>query len=592
MTSVQGSIVSHFLVLLRDVLAFGRHRLWLGVVLSAAVAGLEGAGLVLLAPMLVASGIDGGSAQGAWRSVLAESRETLGLSGLLGIWVAVVAGHALAVAYRETRLVRFHQDYASRRRARLHAAIVGMEWAAFQRERASDLISALSVTVGRVGFGVSNLVQAFSSLLLVLVHGFVALVLVPGAATLAGIAAILLAVMVLPRLAGLFRHGQSLEVRSRTLHAIATEHLSGMKLAKSHNAEAGFIAAFAHDTAALARESVLLARRQATASAFQKISAALVMVMVVWSAVEVLHLGGTDLLVLLAVFARLMPVLGHGLQAVQRVVEMLPAHVEMETVEQRCLAAATLPGTETGTGPEVELPRGPLVFDKVGYTWAGRDRPAVADIDLVVEENRTTALVGPSGAGKSTLADLALGLILPQEGQVRVGSVALTGAWRAAWRHRAAYVPQDVFLFHDTIRANLAWARSGVDEAALWRALDMAAAAEMVRGLPRGLDSVVGDRGTRLSGGERQRLALARALIREPSFLVLDEATSHLDRDNERLIQEALDRLQGRLTVLIIAHRLATIRRADTILLVEEGHVQGRGSWESLGLKDSLPTAL
>ena len=143
-------------------------------------------------------------------------------------------------------------------------------------------------------------------------------------------------------------------------------------------------------------------------------------------------------------------------------------------------------------------------------------------------------------------------------------------------------MPQSDVLFHDTLRANLLWAAPGADEDALQRALRLAALDETVSRLPHGLDTMLGDRGSHLSGGERQRVALARALLRRPSFLVLDEATSHLDSASERLVQEALNNLQHSMTMLVIAHRLETIRRADHIIVVEAGRITGQGTWDEL----------
>ncbi|PIW44083.1 MAG: hypothetical protein COW18_14165 [Zetaproteobacteria bacterium CG12_big_fil_rev_8_21_14_0_65_54_13] len=142
---------------------------------------------------------------------------------------------------------------------------------------------------------------------------------------------------------------------------------------------------------------------------------------------------------------------------------------------------------------------------------------------------------------------------------MRCDDMVLEGDARMAWRRGVAYITQEVFLFHDTVRANLAWVSPGVSEAELWQALEMAAAAEFVRALPAGLDTLIGDRGIRLSGGERQRLALARALLSKPQLLILDEATSALDHDNEQKINQALLQLDGKLTILIIAHRETTI---------------------------------
>ena len=150
------------------------------------------------------------------------------------------------------------------------------------------------------------------------------------------------------------------------------------------------------------------------------------------------------------------------------------------------------------------------------------------------------------------------------------------------WREQIGYVAQDTFLFNDTVRSNLLWACPEAGEEEIWQALKLAAAAGFISELPEGLETVLGDRGVRLSGGERQRLALARALLREPSLLILDEATSALDSKNERRIQDAIDRLHGSVTILVITHRLSTVREADVIYVLESGRVVESGTWEAL----------
>jgi ATP-binding cassette subfamily C protein len=167
--------------------------------------------------------------------------------------------------------------------------------------------------------------------------------------------------------------------------------------------------------------------------------------------------------------------------------------------------------------------------------------------------------VGPSGAGKTTVADLVAGLIFPDRGRVTVDGKELTPARIGRWRERIGYVGQEPFLFHDTVRANLLWAAPGASEDDLREALRAAAAWGFVARLPHGLDTVVGDRGVRLSGGERQRLALARALLRRPDLLILDEATSNIDAGNERRIGAAVRRLRGSLAILVITHRSPAI---------------------------------
>ncbi|WP_372734368.1 ABC transporter ATP-binding protein [Nocardioides sp.] len=237
-----------------------------------------------------------------------------------------------------------------------------------------------------------------------------------------------------------------------------------------------------------------------------------------------------------------------------------------------------------------------LEFDHVAFTYPRPDEVSLASLEVVArKESRETtevlrditftaqsgqmvALVGPSGAGKTTVTHLVARLYDVSSGAVRVGGHDVRDVTLESLEDVVGYVTQDAHMFHDTIRANLLYARRGASDQEIWSALEAAQIAGLVRGLPDGLDTVVGDRGYRLSGGERQRLAIARLLLKAPSIVVLDEATAHLDSESEAAVQRALDAaLEGR-TSLVIAHRLSTIRNADLILVVDEGRIVQRGT--------------
>jgi ATP-binding cassette subfamily C protein len=218
--------------------------------------------------------------------------------------------------------------------------------------------------------------------------------------------------------------------------------------------------------------------------------------------------------------------------------------------------------------------------------------PALRDATLTIAAGTTTAVVGPSGAGKSTLADVVLGLLFAQEGRVEIDGVELTPARARTWRERVGYVAQETYLFNDTLRANLRWGCPEATDEEIRAALALAAADHFVAALPDGLDTVVGERGRRLSCGERQRVTLARALLRRPELLMLDEATSSVDAENEREIQRAVESLKGRMTMLVITHRLATTRAADVIYVMDRGRIVESGSFESLVRRGGRFTAL
>jgi ATP-binding cassette subfamily B protein len=228
-------------------------------------------------------------------------------------------------------------------------------------------------------------------------------------------------------------------------------------------------------------------------------------------------------------------------------------------------------------------PRGAIAFDNVTFRYPTRpDAAALRDISLTVEPGETVAIVGPSGAGKSTLFQLAERFYDPQAGSVRVDGVPLVRADPAEVRARIALVPQDGVLFAASARDNLRYGAWDASEDRIWEAARQANAEAFLRELPDGLDTFLGEGGARLSGGQRQRMAIARALLREAPILLLDEATSALDAQSERLVQDALDRLMQGRTTLVIAHRLATVRAADRIVVMDEGRIVEQGTHASL----------
>ncbi|MBW8754915.1 MAG: ATP-binding cassette domain-containing protein [Sphingomonadales bacterium] len=228
-------------------------------------------------------------------------------------------------------------------------------------------------------------------------------------------------------------------------------------------------------------------------------------------------------------------------------------------------------------------PRGQIAFERVTFRYPTRpEHAALLDFSLTVEPGETVAIVGPSGAGKSTLFQLAERFYDPMAGAVKLDGVPLMSADPADIRRRIALVPQEGILFAASARDNLRYGNWEAGDEAIWDAARAANAEGFLRELPQGLDTFLGEDGARLSGGQRQRIAIARALLREAPILLLDEATSALDAESERLVQEALDRLMASRTTLVIAHRLATVRQADRIIVMDRGKIVEQGTHEQL----------
>jgi ABC-type multidrug transport system fused ATPase/permease subunit len=216
-------------------------------------------------------------------------------------------------------------------------------------------------------------------------------------------------------------------------------------------------------------------------------------------------------------------------------------------------------------------------------TYPTRANPAVRDASFTISEGQSVAIVGTSGAGKTTLIDILLGVLVPDTGAAKISGYAPLDAV-AKWPGAISYVPQDVLITQGTIRENVAmgFPVNGYSDDLVWNALSVAQLEDFVRSLPNGLDSPVGDRGVKISGGQRQRLGIARALFTKPKLLVLDEATSSLDGQTESYVSDAIRALHGKVTVIMIAHRLSTVRNADTVIYMDEGTIKAVGTFDEV----------
>ena len=249
--------------------------------------------------------------------------------------------------------------------------------------------------------------------------------------------------------------------------------------------------------------------------------------------------------------------------------------------------------------PDIEAPanpkplpepvRGELTFEDVTFHYpTRREISALEGFSLTVKPRERLAVVGPSGAGKTTIFQLAERFYDPQSGRVLIDGVDLKDADPADIRQRIALVPQETVMFAATARDNLRYGNWNATEDEIWQAARDAHAEEFLRALPQGLDTFMGEGGARLSGGQRQRIAIARALLRNAPLLLLDEATSALDAESERLVQDALDRLMADRTTIVIAHRLATVRAADRIVVMERGSIVEEGTHATLTRRGGL----
>lgn len=291
-----------------------------------------------------------------------------------------------------------------------------------------------------------------------------------------------------------------------------------------------------------------------------------------------LNLGSriSELSAVLWSLLNIMPILSTLLQTNVSINNFIPSYEQLILLRERADDHKEISGHNIFKNLREEIR-----FKNVYFSYPGI-KNTLENLNLSIVKGEITALIGESGSGKSTITDLVLGLQIPSKGSITIDGIKLKDYLQNSFRNKVGYVPQDPMLFHSSVRENLLWSNELSDEKELWDALEISNASSFVKKLPNSIDTIVGDRGTRLSGGQRQRIALARALLRKPELLILDEATSSLDNESELLIRNSINNLSKDTTILIVAHRLSTINNADSVYVINNGKIIENGSYFDL----------
>lgn len=501
----------------------------------------------------------------------------------IGLIIVLIVGTFLAKNLfgfaRSYLLARAEQGVNRDLRREVYDHLLELDLAYYARTRTGQVVNRLTTEVEHIRTLVTRELSKLVGAGFEFAVAFGAMLLISWKLTLAAFVVIPAAMAIWGPLVGVLRRRdrQVLHLGGEVA-AHVEETLSGIRLVKSSSAEARERSRFRELTEEYFRRFLRAEVARSFAAPMTEMLAAAGTVVLLWFGARLVVSGemtGPQFVGFLGLSLKLyapvknvakFPAIAQpGLVAAERIFELLdteptivdrPSARPMEHFEER------------------------IDFRSVSFRYA--DEPVLTDVDFSVPKGAVVALVGPSGSGKTTIVDLLARFFDPTQGSVCIDGVDLRDLQARSLRSQLGIVSQDTILFHDTVRANIAYARPDATDEDVEEAVRAAHAGDFIGRLPRGLDTVIGERGVQLSGGERQRLAIARALLLDPPILVFDEATSALDSESERQIQRAIEELLEGRTVLVVAHRLSTVQRADEIIVLDGGRVVERGDHPTL----------
>ena len=578
--------------LLRLVMPY-RGSLALGVVTTFLASVLDGFVLVILIPLLkhlfgTAGQLRAGSTQ--LESLVDRLTEPLvaGLSpgqaaGRLVIVLVVGLVLKNVLSYASTQIsVGVQEGLVRDLRTRIFDHLLRMDLAFFQRTRAGQLISAVITEVDQTKTVITASLMSLFQNLVVVATTLVVLSQISLRLTLLTLACVPVMVLLLQTLLKRLREHSRARAHERgEVTATLTERIGAVRLVRAFGEEAREGARFASQANRYRKHVIRTQRFSSLTSPLTEVFSGFLVILIIWAGTRPALIGLSGPLAPEAIIVFLMAAL--KLTSPLKTISSYPAVMAVTLASaERVFEILDEPSTEVDRPGETEARfEQAIVFDCVSFRY-GQGDPVLREVSFALPRGRVVALVGPSGAGKTTLADLLPRFHDPTGGQITMDGVPLTRLTRRSVRSLMGIVSQDTMLLNDTVHANIAYGSPTATRAQVEAAAQAANADLFIAQLPKGYDTLLGERGTRLSGGQRQRIAIARALLRDPPILVLDEATSALDTESERLVQQAIDRLMAERTVLVIAHRLATVRDADEIVVLEAGRVVQRGTHDQL----------
>lgn len=540
--------------------------------------GSSGAGLVF--PKLVGDMVNVGS-QG---NVQGEINQIALI--LLGVFVF----QAIFSYFRIYLFVWVAENTLADLRQSTYNHLIRLPMSFFLKRRVGELNSRISADITLLQDALTTTLAEFLRQIITIFGGIAILLVLSPKLTLFTLS-VLPVVMILVVVFGRYIRGLSKKAQNEVAESntVVEETLQGIQSVKAFTNEFFEMDRYKVSTKKIAQTGIKNGRLRGAFSSFIIIGVFGAMVAVIWRGAALVSQGELDIgqlfsFVIYSIFIG--GTIGGMASVFGRVQQFIGATEDLLEIFDEAIEPVEVCGDAKN---DVKI-HGNIQFDKLSFIYPSREDYTVLDnLNIKIEHDTTVALVGPSGAGKSTFASLLLRMYEPTGGRLLFDGIESSKISLTCLRSQMALVPQDIFLFGGTIRENIAYGKTGASDDEIIAAAKNANAWNFINEFKEGLDTLVGERGTQLSGGQRQRIAIARAMLKNPRILILDEATSSLDSESEKLVQEALEKLMKGRTSIVIAHRLSTIRQADNILVLDKGEIVEQGTHDQLmNMSDGL----
>lgn len=573
-------------IFIKDVYSkFGLLSLYL-ILLMTIFGFIEGISYTLMFPLLQAVGIRQGSAQSVFTNffdkIFTAIHVTPNIPGILGIIILVAFFQYLIFIIQSWLAAQMQHRYITTWKKNLFSSYINAKWPFFLKSKQSDFINNIINVANRAGGAFYLVIQITSTVIITIVYFILSLIISARVTLIMLLGGLLLYPFARRFISYSHSLGTKISDADKQLQFELHEYIGGAKVIKATLSEESVIQRF---SAIANRYKELMFKSSFMPNLMKGImdfSGAAILCIILFISLQVLKLNFVNIFIIFVMFFRFVPRFFGLQQNLSYLFVYLPAIFVLKNSEEDAFLNKEVNGRNIQIYdciPEEEDIE--LRIDKLSFFYI-KQNYVFSDISLRVASGKTIAVVGSSGSGKSTLVDCILKLLEPASGAIYANGVNLKEISNYSWRKIIGYVGQDAFLFNDTIKNNILWGNFSAQDKDVIESARLANAYDFIMRFSNKFETIVGDRGVRLSGGEKQRIGLARALINKPRILLLDEPTSNLDSESEKYVQESIENLFGKITIIIIAHRFSTVRNADYIYVLEDGKIAEEGSWKDL----------